>query len=91
MLLQCPLNTDLVAWVVGAMIPLPMLPFTRHKDNELNGCLEFGCDQDTTSANSQVASKGLRLKLQHSIPTQHYSASVTFFDLPVRYFSRKKA
>jgi hypothetical protein len=34
----------LVAWVVKATIPLSMAPFSRHKDNGLDGRLEFGRD-----------------------------------------------
>jgi hypothetical protein len=40
-MLQCSL---IVAWVVGATSPLPMVPFSRHRDNGLDGGLEFGCD-----------------------------------------------
>ena len=80
-MLQRSLNTNLVAWVVGVTIPLPMEPFSRHKDNRLDGALE-------TCANSQVV-KGFEVKA----PTRHYSASVTtcsFFKLQYRTSHAKK-
>ena len=74
------LNMNLVACIVKATIPLPMVPFIRHKDDGLDGCLEFGCDM----------CKFTRFEVE--VLTQHYSASVTtcsFFELSVSYFSRK--
>ena len=39
-MLQCSLNMNLIAWVVGATTLLPTVPFSRHKDNGLDGCLD---------------------------------------------------
>jgi hypothetical protein len=63
-MLQCSLNTNLIVWVVGAMIPLPMVPCSRHKDNGLDGCLEFG--RDMCKFTSRV--KGFEVEA----PTRHF-------------------
>jgi hypothetical protein len=55
-----------------------MALFSRHKDNRLDGSLEFGCDL----CNSQVGSV-------EEAPTRHYSASVSFFDRTILFTQKK--